>query len=234
MSKTFAYFLLLCLFLTIMGCGGEDKITEPPPVLEPGLSGNTYLNTKFCCKITELPVDDWTVKTYGNDGQGKMIYNDSEYGIASYIMILMEPVPADQFIDVDEGKYLGSILNAKMPFIGVWVYEYADTNIPNYEFMEIMRFLHADTGLHETKPIAGANCTGYQVTGQYHGDEDDGTITLSWFMKNNILLEVGYFSGNDKYMSYLGAYNHVVNHFMVMGNRFLCCMFGQKKELFLL
>jgi len=214
MSKTFAHFLILCLFLTIMGCGGEDKITEPPPVLEPGLSGNTYFNTKFCCKITDLPVDDWTAKAYGTDGQGIMIYNESGIGISSYMMLLMEPVPANQFIEVDEGNYFDSIHNAKMPFITVWVYKYVDMDIPNHEFLAIMRDIYADSGLQESKPIAGANCTGYQVTGQY---DDNSTITLSWFVKNNIMLEVGYVAENSKHISYLGAYNHVVSHLTMMG-----------------
>jgi len=209
--RIFGYIFILFFLFIILGCGGEDKIIDTQ---EPcwGLCDNTYRSQKFAFNITELPIDKWTVKTYGENGQGKVL--SSEFGVKTYIMLLMQPNAEGKFIDLDEGKYIDSILDAGMPFITVWVYEYQNMDIPTHEFLDIMRMIYADANLYEAKPIAGSNNTGYQVMGQY---DDDNTITLSWFIKKNILVEIGYVAENKKHTSYLGTYNHVVSHLTIMG-----------------
>ena len=57
----------LIVGIFIMGCGGDDEEDSPAPAVEKepepafGLDGDTYRNRRLF-KVSNLPIDDWTVK----------------------------------------------------------------------------------------------------------------------------------------------------------------------------
>ena len=57
----------LIVGIFIMGCGGDDEEDSPAPTVEKepepafGLDGDTYRNRRLF-KVSNLPIDDWTVK----------------------------------------------------------------------------------------------------------------------------------------------------------------------------
>jgi hypothetical protein len=88
--------LIVCILFSFIGCGEESTSpVEPIPKIEIGLSGDIYMNTKFGIKVSNLPIDQCTVKALGKDGQG-MMAEALQGVIPHYIMLLIEPVPAHQ------------------------------------------------------------------------------------------------------------------------------------------
>jgi len=72
-------------------------------------------------------------------------------------------------------------------------------------------------------PVACANCTGYQVTTQL---DLDNKISLSYFVKNDILVLITYIAQNPiqleseiitEYDKYLDVYNNIVKNLTLMG-----------------
>ena len=193
----------------VNGNTGSKEITleVQPPKPDP-----TYINKKFLVKITNLPVETWTVKTLGTDEQGKMIY--TEPGSSDYILLLMEPIPENQFIDLDKDNLTTNIINAGMPFIEVILIKMDGMDFPSYKLPEIVKSVFTGIDLNESKPVAGANCTGYQVTVQL---DLDTKFSLSYFVKKDILVGIGYIAQNTEYDKYLDVYNNVVKNLTLMG-----------------
>jgi len=184
-------------------------------------SDPTYINKKFLVKITNMPLDTWTVKKLGKDEQGVIFHSNPGF-FTSNILLLMEPVAPDkpkQFIDYDEEGvgYIGNILNAGMPFIDVWVAKYDGIEIPSYELPEIIKSIYAGVELSEAKPVAGTNCTGYRITGQLDQPYSDSKITLSYFVKKDSLFLIEYIAQNTKYVTYFGVYDNIVKNLTLMG-----------------
>jgi hypothetical protein len=221
MKRVVVCYSIMSLILGVIGCGSDDeRESKPTPILQN--TDNTYLNTKFLVKITELPPKDkWTIKKLGTDGQGKMVY--TEPGMSDYVLLLMEPIPENQFVDLDKDNSTINIINAGMPFIQVSLIKMDDMDIAPYQLPELVKLIFADIDLNEAKPVAGANCTGYQVTTQL---DLDNKISLSYFVKKDILVMITYIAQNPiqleseiitEYDKYLNVYNNVVKNLTLMG-----------------
>ena len=65
--RVFTAISAVILGILIMGCGGDDEEDSPAPTVEKepeptfGLDGDTYRNRRLF-KVSNLPIDDWTVK----------------------------------------------------------------------------------------------------------------------------------------------------------------------------
>jgi len=116
MKKILKYFVILLLTMVITGCGEDSYVptsstSDSTPKVEKGLYGNKYFNTKFGISISNLPVDDWTVRAFGKDGQGMLRKTETGF-IPLYHLLLMEPVPADNFIGPNDEGYLNPVIDA--------------------------------------------------------------------------------------------------------------------------
>ena len=80
------------IFLLILGCAGcgeeSSGPSEPVQEIKKGLHGDTYMNIKFGVQITNLPVEEWTVKALGGDGQGLLEQSTQGY-IPMYHLLLI-------------------------------------------------------------------------------------------------------------------------------------------------
>ena len=88
----------------IVGCGGDDEADSPVPTVEQkpalnfGLDGDTYRNRRLF-KISNLPVDDWTVKEVTNKVRGEEEDLPGTINNESISLLLMQPTSEENFVD---------------------------------------------------------------------------------------------------------------------------------------
>lgn len=213
--------LIICgiiplFILGFAGCSDEESNgpTEPVPEIAKGLSGDTYMNTKFGIKISNLPVDEWTVKALGNEGQG--LQTQTEQGlIPLYNLLLMEPVPPDQFVGLSKKADLGPVLESDIPFIWVGL-DYQKGG--SYGTFDLTENLSSYAELHsaeiESKKFVNiGNATGIQaVLLRTFGKE-----ALTWFAKGEIMVRCEYIVNESEFDTYLDVYEQVVENIWLMG-----------------
>ena len=87
-----------------MGCGGDGEEDSPVPTVEQkpalnfGLDGDTYRNRRLF-KISNLPVDDWTVKEVTNKVRGEEEDLPGTINNESISLLLMQPTSEENFVD---------------------------------------------------------------------------------------------------------------------------------------
>jgi hypothetical protein len=78
--RVFAAIGAVVVGILIAGCGGDDEADSPAPTVEKepevnfGLDGDTYRNRRLF-KVSNLPVDDWTVKEVTKAVEGEEAEN---------------------------------------------------------------------------------------------------------------------------------------------------------------
>jgi len=202
------------LILGIMGCGDEGGPTEPVPEVIKGLSGDTYFNTKFGVKISDLPVDIWTVKALGSEGQGLREQVEEAY-IPMYHLLLMEPVPADQFVSLGEKGGLDPVLEAGIPFIWVGLDYQKGGNYETHNLTENLNWYAVQhyAEIESKKFVNIGNATGIQaVLLRSFGKE-----ALTWFAKGEICVRCEYIAKESEFDKYFDVYIRVVENVWLMG-----------------
>ena len=71
--RTLAFLIAVMLAAFMMGCGSDEeeesstptKVERSEPTL--GLHGDTFRNQRYVFKVSNLPVDGWTVLWYPKD-----------------------------------------------------------------------------------------------------------------------------------------------------------------------
>jgi len=207
--------LIVCALFGVIGCGEESKSpAEPVPEIVPGLSGDTYMNTKFGIKISNLPVDEWTVKALGEDSRGLMARRIEGF-LPYYTLLLMEPVPAYQFIDMDVDGFTSSIIAADIPFIILTV-DYDEGRFVSYNLSEEIN-QHAamwELEIESKNAITVENGTGIQAILLW----DDGTKeAMTCFAKTDILVRCTYYASSLKFVTYYPTYIQVVENMWLYG-----------------
>ena len=101
--RVFAVIVTMIVGGFIVGCGSEDDTEDSPaptvekePELNFGLDGDTYRNRRLF-KISNLPVDDWTVKEVTNKVRG--IEEDLPGTVSNTVisLLLMQPTSEENF-----------------------------------------------------------------------------------------------------------------------------------------
>lgn len=88
----------------VAGCGGDNEPDSPVSTVETepkinfGLDGDTYRNRRLF-KISNLPVDDWTIKEVTNKVRGEEENIPGEVANAVISLLLMQPTSAEDFAD---------------------------------------------------------------------------------------------------------------------------------------
>jgi len=206
--------LIVCALFGVIGCGEEPTSpAEPVPEIVSGLSGDTYMNTKFGIRISNLPVDEWTVKALGEDGQGMMAR--PEPGILpSYRLLLMEPVPAYQFIDMDVEGFTSSIVAADIPFIILTV-DHEEGRFVSYNLSEEIDQYAAVWGfeIESKSAVTVENGTGIQAVLLGNGYNE----ALTWFAKTDMVVRCTYIASPSKFVTYYPTYLQVVENMWLYG-----------------
>ena len=218
MGKKLIWFFVLILILAAAGCGDEEEPkapTESEPKLIKGLSGDTYMNTKYGVKITNLPVDLWTVKALGADGQGFRVQGTSAYSF--YRLLLMEPVSSDEFVGFDESGNIEPMLDADIPFIYISLEHTEGAEFSTHALSQDLES-YADwhsAEIESKKFVAVGDATGIQAVLL----RSDGLKeALTWFAKGEVLVRCEYWARDPKYSTYLPVYELVVENICLMGS----------------
>lgn len=217
MKRAIICLVIPLLILGIAGCGDEesDIPTESTPKIIKGLSGDTYMNTRFGIKITNLPVDEWTVKALGSEGQGVR----AQFGqgaMPQYKLLLMEPVPADQFVDLDEKGMIAPMLEADIPFALVFVDHDEGGNLETYDLTAELKgyaALHS-AEIESKKFVETGSATGIQAV---LIRSEDIKEALTWFAKGEIRVRCEYWAKEPKFGKYYDVYEQVVGNVLLMG-----------------
>lgn len=212
-----AIFLVVITLFIFIGCGdSSDSPTEPVTVITPGLSGNTYLNTKYGIKITNLPVDEWTVKALGGDMQGLRVQSEQGY-IPLYSLLLMEPVPSNKYVGPNEQGYLNPVVEAGIPFIWVSVDYERGVKVETGDLSKALDNLALDYAykIELKKPVYVGNSAGTQAVLSHIEYDEKGVLT--WFAKGEFCVRCEYWTTKSGFDSYLEVYNNVIKNIWLMG-----------------
>jgi len=206
------------LTFVVIGCGDDSSEEPTKPVVEikPGLSGNTYWNTKFGIKITNLPVDSWTVKALGKDGLGFLAPSE-ENTIPLYHVMLMEPVTTEQFVNLGEGASLKPVIDANIPFIWLAVDYLKDGNFETHNLAEDVNYYAEfySYDIESKKPVYVGNSAGYQAI--LDVKYEDWRETLTWFAKGEVNVRYELFVKKSDIDKYFSVYENILKNTTLMG-----------------
>jgi len=216
MRRAIVWIVSSLLIMFFLGCGDESSETpiEPTQKIVKGLSGDTYMNTKYGIRITNLPVDEWTAEDLGADGQGMRLQSEQGF-LPFYLLLLMEPVPAHQFVGPDEKGYLDPVAEANIPYIVVAVDYQQDRTIETPDLSEELE-RYANLWLYEIESkklvYVGTNA-GVQAIMSQNGDK----CTETWFAKGDLLVRCIYNASEDEFDKYLDIYMKMLDNITLMG-----------------
>ena len=112
----------------IVGCGGDDDEDSPVPTVEKkpelnfGLDGDTYRNRRLF-KVSNLPVDDWTVKEVTNKIRGKEENLPGTINNEGISLLFMQPTSEEDFVDT-----LAETYEKEIPYIYIFIEVQSVTN----------------------------------------------------------------------------------------------------------
>ena len=208
--------VLSLLVLEIVGCGGDDPVgtKDPPVMIEAGLSGDTYINTKFGVKVENIPTEGWTVKALGKDGQG-LLESGEQYYIPMYHLLLMEPVPENEFVNLDVSQSLNPVIDAEIPCIWIAL-DYWEGG--EYETHDLTENLESYAALHgaeiESKKMIG---TGKNTGIQAVLIRSFGKEAITWFAKGELCVRCEYIATESEFHVGFITYQQISQSITLMG-----------------
>lgn len=227
MKRRVIRWLTLASVLIITGCSDESLHipTESTPKILKGLSGDTYFNTRFGIKVSNLPVDEWTIKALGSEGQGLQVQQGELSRLLTYLfrlyksyeLLLMEPVPDNQFIGLDAGGYLDSVYEAGIPFILISVDCQEGGEFKTHNLADELD-IYATFWSFEIvskKAISVGKSTGLQAI--LSNRIVDVKQAVTWFAKGETLVRCEYITDSFQFYSYLDDYLELVENIWLMG-----------------
>jgi len=214
-------FVMALFIISIIGCGDDSSEEPAKPVAEIklGLSGDTYWNTKFGIKITNLPVDSWTIKALGKDGLG-MLTPSEEGFIPFYLILLMEPVPAGQFVGLGEGASFEPIFDANIPFIWLGVDYLEGGSFETHNLAENVNqyaeFYSRE--IESKKPVYVGNAAGYQaILSPISSIYVDWKEALTWFAKSEVCVRCEFWAEKSDLDKHFSVYENILKNTTLMG-----------------
>lgn len=214
-----AWAVIFVIFFLISGCGGEEDSyvpAGPSTEIKKGLSGGNYFNTKFGISIPNLPMDTWTVKALGKDGQGFLMQQEEGF-IPMYLLLLMEPVPAHQYVGPDEKGYINPVLDANIPCIVLFVNYAKGGSFENYQIPGMLSSYIEFWSLvvESKKPVYVGDAAGTQAVLL----ESDGNYkeVITWFAKGELLVRYEYWAPLSEFDKYQDVYYQVLENINLMG-----------------
>ena len=145
--RVFAAIGVMIVGVFIMGCGGDDEADSPVPTVEQkpaltfGLDGDTYRNRRLF-KISNLPVDDWTVKEVTNKVRGEEEDLPGVINNEAISLLLMQPTSEENFADT-----LPEAEENEIPYIYISIEVQSTTDIKSSR--EVALVLLEQTGVQK-------------------------------------------------------------------------------------
>ena len=127
--RFFATISAVIMGIFIVGCGGDDEeesstpTIEKKPALNFGLDGDTYRNRRLF-KISNLPVDDWTIKEVTNRVLSEEEHIPGEVINEAISLLLMQPTSEEGFADT-----LAEAFAKRIPYIYIFIEVQSATDI---------------------------------------------------------------------------------------------------------
>jgi hypothetical protein len=213
---------MLIFCLQFMGCSDDfDTVISTNQEQKPGITGSKYWNPKYGLTITSLPIEGWTMKGLGDDGQGQFLETltfETGYYISSYLLILMEPVSADRFIDLGENGFVDPIAEASIPCIWVGIETWKGFTLDKRDIIfllnDIAEIEKSDisivTGLSvEEQKITGVSSLGTQLIYSYEGEKYFAT---TFFADVEKVVYISYLVPPSNFQKYYAIYNQIVKN----------------------
>ncbi len=217
MKRVIAWVVSSLLIIVFFGCGDDSPETpvEPTEKLVKGLSGDNYMNTKYGIRISKLPVDEWTIEDLGADGQGMRLQSEQGGFIPLYLLLLMEPVPANQFVGPDEKGYLDPVVEADIPFIIIAVNYERGRTFETHDLSEELEQYAIMWGyeIESKKLVYVGTAAGIQVIML----QSDYKEALTWFAKGDLQVRCEYFAKEAEFDKYLDVYMEMLDNITLMG-----------------
>ena len=166
-SKMYRVLNLLSLLITVflLACGDEEELPFPtkmePPAGDYGLHGDTYQNQQYVFRVSNLPVNDWTVLEISNVARREIdkiwkeawISATGEHGqFNSVVSLLLMQLTSEQ-------NFANTILDAvekQIPFIYIFIEKQKISEISSPKtyvetLIELMEFILPADSFHVTQ-----------------------------------------------------------------------------------
>ena len=215
--RVFAAIGAVIVGIFIVGCGGDDEADSPVPTVEQkpalnfGLDGDTYRNRRLF-KISNLPVDDWTVKEVTNKVRGEEEDLPGTINNESISLLLMQPTSEENFVD--------TLLEAEeneIPYIYISIEVQSTTDIKSSR--EIALVLLEQTGVQKDEVTnQGAIFSKDRRHGYFWEvtfNEIDFKVKQSFFVRSSegsrYVYRLLFVSPIGQYDAYVSVYDKVVS-----------------------
>ena len=207
----------LIMGIFIVGCGGDDEADSPVPTVEKepalnfGLDGDTYRNRRLF-KISNLPVDDWTVKEVTNKVRGEEEDLPGVINNESISLLLMQPTSEENFV--------GTLLEAEeneIPYIYISIEVQSTTDIKSSR--EVALVLLEQTGVQKDEVTnQGAIFSKDRRHGYFWEvtfNEIDFKVKQSFFVRSSegsrYVYRLLFVSPIGQYDTYVSVYDKIVS-----------------------
>lgn len=202
----------------IVGCGGGDDEADSPvptvekkPTLNLGLDGDTYRNRRLF-KISNLPVEDWTVKEVTNKIRGGEENVPGEIDNEVISLLFMQPTSEEDFVDtLEEAREKG------IPYIYVLIEVQSATDIKSSR--DVALILLKQTGLQEDEVTNQGTIFSKDRRHGYFWEvafnDIDFKAKQSFFVRssegNRYIYRLLFISPTSQYDTYISVYDKIVS-----------------------
>ena len=199
----------------IVGCGGDDEeessapTVEQEPALNFGLDGDTYRNQRLF-KVSNLPVDDWTIKEVTNRVLGEQVKVPGVIVNEVISLLLMQPTAEEDFADT-----LAEADEKGIPYIyiGIEVQSVTDVTLSRDVALALLKqYGFQDNKVTDQGPIFSKD--------RHHGyfwevTFDDFQAKQAFFVRSSegsrYIYRVLFESPIDQYDTYVSVYDRIVS-----------------------
>lgn len=214
------------VIIFMVGCGGDEAASPNNPVIEEkdpapplGLHGDTYRNQRYVFKVSNLPVDDWTVKEIGSLSTRESFKRwEESFGRGARFnvhesLLLMQPTE-DNFQDTTTEAF-----DNQMPFIFVWVEKQTATEEKSPEdfaegLLRIMRLIYIPGSFEVTSQgdiVSKDRVSGYALSLTFwDGDKQKESFFMRPRGNTRFVYRFYFWSPGDRYDEVAPVYDGIV------------------------
>ena len=213
--RMYAAIVAVIMGLFIVGCDGDDEeessvpTVEEEPALNFGLDGDTYRNRRLF-KVSNLPVDDWTIKEVTNKVRGEEDNSPGTINNTTISLLLMQPTSAEDFADtLDEAFEKG------IPYIYIAIEVQSISDVTSSR--EVALIILKQTGFQESEVTNQGAIFSKDRRHGYFWEVTFDTFKAkqSFFVRSSegsrYIYRLLYLSPPDQYEDYVSVFDKIVS-----------------------